>query len=286
MLLAMGHALAGRRVPIFPLQGTNVSILVNGKEKTYSLLSAKAPLWIEVDGPGKLFVVSRLVFPGTGPSTMRYSISVFDGKNIVKTHSAQTEKSDATMKASSAIPGKSRKGSMDVPEGSHKYELRLENAEASEAAVKLYFAPVRGTAKEVTIEALSYDKVVTALVGEKLITYYVSSDKHKVQVRVVGPTRMKVSLRLNYDEGMKGGQKYAVRVWEGSKQILLKALTTTKALGVSYKEWKDVVPGKVNYFYVDIPVGEHVYKLDLQESVARTVSLKFSLPQKDLDNEG
>jgi hypothetical protein len=286
LLLAIGQASAGKHVPIIPVQGKNVSVLVNGKETNYYLLSTKTPLWIEVDGPGKFLVVSRLVFPGASTSTMKYSISVVDGKTIVKTHSTQTEKSDATMKASRAILGKSRKGTIEIPEGSHKYELRLEKTEASDVAVKLYFVPAKGTAKEVTIEALSYDRVVTAMAEEKLITYYVCSANHKVQVRVVGPTRMKVSLRLNYDESMKGGQKYAVSVWEGSKQVLLKPLSTTKALGVSYKEWKDVIPGKVNVFYHDIPSGEHIYRLELQESVARSVSLKFSLPQKDLDNEG
>ncbi len=279
------QAIAGKSIPIIPVQGKAVQVIVNGNEKNYYLLSKKTPLKLEIDGPGKLSVLSRLSFPIESPGSEKYSIRIMEGKKMVREYSTQTERSDALLKISNARLGKIRKSSLQIPDGSHTYELYLENTSSPEVAVKLSFLPIKGASKLVTLEALSYDRVVTAMVKEKLITYYVCSLERRVQLKVVGPTRMKVSARLNYDESMKGGQKFAIAMSESGKQIFLKPFATTKALGVTYREWKDVVPGKVSSFYCDVPKGEHTYKFSLEESVARSISLKFSIPQKDLDNE-
>ena len=282
---AAAEVIAGKSIPVIPVQGKAVAVVINGAEKNYYLLPKKAPIKIEVDGPGKLSIVSRLSFPTPSVGSEKYSIRIMEGKVTVKVYSTQTEKSDAVLKTSNTFLGKSRKCSLELPDGSHTYEFYLENNPSPEVALKFFFLPAKGKRKLVTLEALSYDRVVTAMVNEKLIIYYVCSGNHKAQLRVVGPTRMKVSARLNYDASMKGEQKYGISIWENGKQVLLKPFTTSKALGVSYQEWKDVVPGKVNSFYYDVPKGEHAYKFQLEESLAHSVSLKFSIHQKDLDNE-
>jgi hypothetical protein len=101
----------------------------------------------------------------------------------------------------------------------------------------------------------------------------------------VGPTRVKVTARLNFDATMKSEQPYNIAVLEGSNRIMKKSLSTTKSLGITYQEWKDVVPGKTDIFYIDVTGGEHTYKFSLEETSAQSVSLKFSIPPKDLNNE-
>ena len=118
-----------------------------------------------------------------------------------------------------------------------------------------------------------------------MIAYYVSSQTHPVQLRVIGPTKLRISTRLNYDSTMKGEQKYSVSVWEAEKKLKLKPLSTTKSVGVHYKEMSNYIPGKVNAFFIDIPNGEHIYKFNVGETNSKSVSMKFSIPQKDLKNE-
>ncbi len=286
VLSVLTVAAAGRRIEVVPVQGKPVPVMIGGKESGYFLLSTKAPLVVEVDGPGKLTIVSRLAFPPTGASTGKYSISVSEGKKVVKTYSTQTDKSQATVKDSHIALGKIRKSTFPLPDGPHKYEFRLEGSTEQEAAIRFLFSPAKGASKRVTLEPLSYDRVVTAMVKEKLIAYYVCSATRKVQLRVIGPTRVDISARLSFDDRMKGSQKYTVSVWEGTKRILLKPFSTTKALGVMYQEWKEVVPGKVNTFMIDVPDGEHLLRLDFGESLGRSVAFKFSIPKRDLSNEG
>ncbi len=288
LFVSSSTVLASKYVPILPVKGTVVNVVVNGNEKSYYLLTKTNTLKINVDGPAKLEVLTRLSLPQKHSATEKYSVKITEGGDVVKLYSTSTEKSEATYKNINLVPGKSRKFTLEVPEGTHTYECFLENTNLDEAVLKFYVASdKKGSRKRgITLEPLSYDRVVTAVVKEKLITYYVSSKDRNVQLRVVGPTRLLITARLSYDAAMKGEHTYALSIKEGEKMVLKKSLSTTKSLGIIYQELKDVVPGKVDKIYLDIPGGEHTYKFILEETSAHSIALKFSIPKKDIDNEG
>lgn len=284
-LLARFSAEAGKAIPIVPVKGKAVKIIVKGKERTYYSITARNPLHIEVDGPGKLVILSRVVFPSLSSVSERYSVIVREDGKELKIHATQSEKSTATLKSAGGNLGRGRKTNVKIPEGMHKYEVSVESTLGNEVLVRLSFIPAKGKKNLVSLEPLSYARVVTAVVKEKLIAYYVSSKEQPVQLRVVGPTRLKIATRLNYDSKMKGGQRYSVGVWENDKRLVSKALATTKSVGVEYKEWKDVSPGKPVSFYLAVPKGEHHYSFRLEAGTAMSVAVKFSIPKSDLDNE-
>ncbi|TLY32755.1 MAG: hypothetical protein E6K56_02480 [Ignavibacteria bacterium] len=228
--------------------------------------------------------MSRLKLPGGTSDVRKYTILIKEGKNTITAHSTQTDASEAVFRGSGDVPGKSRKFSLSVPEGSFMYELSLEDT-PFDAAVKLTFQPTKGRSRLVAIEPLSYDRIVTVAIAENSVAYFVSTADRPVKFRVVGPTRVQISTRLNYDEKMKGAQKYSVVFTEGTRIFAQRPLQTTKAVGASYQEWKEVVPGKVNSFIVEVPAGQHTYGVSLSETTAKSVSLRFSVPQEDLQNE-
>ena len=147
--------------------------------------------------------------------------------------------------------------------------------------MRFQFEPEQGK-HLVAIEPLSYDRVATAVINENLTAYYVATAARPVQLRIVGPTRVSLANRLNYDVTMKGEQKYTLSVREGDALVKQWPLQTTKSTGLKYEDWKDVVPGKSIDLILQVPEGEHVYKVSLGESVAQSVSLKFSVPKSDL----
>lgn len=281
-----GISIGGTKsVVLVPLNGTKVPIQLKGNEKEYYLLRHNAPLKVQLEGPGKFTVISRLKLDATSAETEKYSLRVTEGKNTLKVQSTQTGKSDdAVFKSSGEIAGKSRKFSLLVPEGSATYEVFLDDT-PKEAAVRFLMKPSKGKRKLVAIEPLSYDRVVTANIKENLVVYYVATREHAVQFRAVGPTKVQVSARLNYDQSMKGEQKYSLVIREGSRDAGVKSLVTTKSVDLAYEEWKEVVPGKTNSVSLDVPAGEHTFQITIGESIGRSVSLRFSIPKKDLGNE-
>jgi hypothetical protein len=278
-------AAGGRKsVRLIPEGGRPVNLRIDGGEKEYYLLSKGAPLNLQVEGPGKLTVYSRIRFPASGGTSEKYAVRVKDGKNTLKLHSTQTEKSEATFAPSGEAAGKSRKFTMKVPEGSFTYVFSLEET-AQDAALRFTFEASKDTRKRTAIEPLTYDRIVTATIKEKLLAYYVSSAQRPTTLRVVGPTKVRVTVRLNYDDKMKGEQKFAVVVSEKGTRVVTRALQTTKSIDVTYREWKEVVPGKSQSFSFDVPDGEHVYSFVPDQTLAGSVSLRFSIPQGDVANE-
>jgi hypothetical protein len=269
---------------LIPEHPEKISVKVSGKEKSYYMIHSNAKVRLQVDGPGKLTVMSRLLFQSNESGNQNYTIRLFNGRMEVKTQTTQTQPSEATVLMPGVVPGKARKCVYKVEEGSFVFDVMLEHTK-KDAVLRFLFQPAKQQGKLVSVQPLSYDKVVTVQVKEKLIAYYVASKERDVQLRVVGPTKIRVSTRLNYDEKMKGKQKYSITVSEGAKVVSRKALQTTKSLAVNYKEWKDVVPGKAVTFTLDVPDGEHTYHCTFDQTLAKSVSIKFSIPSKDLLNE-
>ena len=278
------HAGKHRSVTLVPQNGSPVTLIVSGKEKEYYSLTGKKPLRVQVDGPGKLVILSRLKLKKSVADMQTYTLVVMDGKTVVKKQSTQTDKSDVMIKGADDVAGKSRKFSLNVPEGSYTYDLSTENS-TQDVAVKFLFQSVKGGGKLVSVEPLSYDKVVSAIIKENIVAYYVSTKEHPVQFRVVGPTKVQVGARLNYDDKMKGAQKYSLVMNEGKNVVLQRSLQTTKSTGLNYQEWKEVVPGKTNIISIKVPSGEHTYAISLGEGAGKSVSLRFSIPKSDLKNE-
>ena len=61
-LVFLGFASAGVRktISLVPSNGKSVIILLEGKEKEYYLIDRRGPLHVQIDGPGKLTVTTRL----------------------------------------------------------------------------------------------------------------------------------------------------------------------------------------------------------------------------------
>ncbi len=273
---------------LLPANARPVTIAVGGNERDYCILSPAEPLKLRVDGPGKLSVISRCLFSSDSPEQQQYSVCVMEGEDTLKMQSTRTERSDAALTNSivplKAVPGKSRKFTVLISDGSHLLQFRSQGAPHG-TALRLLFKPSKEKGKLVSIEPLSYDRIVTATINENQVAYYVASRARPVELRVVGPTKVRVSIRLNFDVSMQGKQKFSVVVTSGAERVAQWSLEAGRADELAYKEWREVVPGKLISALFDVPAGEHRYTVALGESSAKSVSLRFSVPQADLGNE-
>ena len=283
LLFPCAEAAGRKAVAIVPANCSPIALTISGKDRDYCLVGKNAPVHFQLDGPGKLTIISRLKLPLAGSGFEKYTLRLKEGGREVKSQTTQTDRSEAAFQGSDGLPGKSRKLIVSVPEGSFTYELSLEDSPL-QAAVRIQLQPSKRQ-KLIALEPLSYDRIVTANVKENRLVYYVASKVRPVKLRVVGPAALTVSVRLNYDVSMKGKQKFSVLVQEGGTTVKQAALNATKSTGLSYEEWRDVVPGKAVDFVIPVSNGEHTYTFSLGETAGQSVSLRFSIPKKALTNE-
>src|SRR5262245_55773277 len=96
-------AKGSRNVSLTPDNGKSTIVLIDGKEREYFMLTSGATLKFQVDGPGKLTVMSRLVMPDGRAEAEGYAIRILEGGNSLKLQTTQTDRSDASIKGSGEV---------------------------------------------------------------------------------------------------------------------------------------------------------------------------------------
>jgi len=269
---------------ITPEGQRSVALSIAGKSVRYYRLPSAAELKMIVEGSGDLRVLSRLELAGGAQGAQAYTLEIAEGGRVLKLASAQSDGSDATVKATNAPAGRSRKVVVHLRPGHHELTFRLKGTSAPGVFLRVLFHPAGTTAGLTPITPLSYERVATAVVQESLISYFVAGTDQQVKVRLVGPLTLRVDSRLNFDPKMTGDQKYAVAASLDDKPLKAFDLLTSRSQDVVYKDWKEEVPGKRQTFSLDVPAGEHVLSFLLKGGMGRSVSLRFEIPTESLKN--
>ncbi len=260
-------------------------ILIDGKVRTYYAIGVDDPLRIDVPGPTTLTLLVRLVFTPGMPDTAAYGIVVSERSTVLKKHWTTTRRGDdAFVPLSPNAPGRSRKLSVEIPQGSHTLTIALLGDVAKEAAVRVSIPGEYRADEYASIAPLDPRETVTALAAEKQIAYYLVDTGSPLTVRVVGPTRLRVLSRLTFDEGLRGKRRYILRVEEGERLVREDALLTTRSTSVVFSDRLDLVPGKDKVTLIEVPGGVHRYTVRLGAgSESRLAAVRFTIPRRDLD---
>ncbi|MBI4721502.1 MAG: hypothetical protein HY769_00610 [Candidatus Stahlbacteria bacterium] len=99
-------------------------ILVKEKERTYYKATKEKGVTVEVVGPTKLKVMTRLEFTPQMQGEQTYGLQVIEGEK--KEFTFKTKKSDVSSSASKGqyTPGVGKTVLLSVPKGTHKYEFK------------------------------------------------------------------------------------------------------------------------------------------------------------------
>lgn len=256
-----------------------ISVIVDGKPRNYFRLTPDQPLVVPGDGPGRLRIYSRAEFAKGANGVVSYTLRVMDGKHELEHEDTETSPSDRVhLAASGAAVGKSRRLTVDVPQGAS--DLRLEVSGVSSMLVRLQrAAALRNGVTMVSLTPVDAWRSVLVAEGEKSIPYYSIAVGKPVRVRVVGPTTLEVMTRLDFDASMRGTQPYQVSVTERSKRIRNTQFKTTKATTATYLNLQDRVPSKFDRFSLPVPAGTHEFLIDLVAPAGKTAEVHVRMPE-------
>jgi len=98
---------------------TNHKVIVDGKPVSYYELRNNRPLQLDLNGPKKLRILSRLIFDEYMGSNDNYRIRVKNGKKVLGTFFLSSERSSTSYIADikDKVPGKWRTCEIDIPHG-------------------------------------------------------------------------------------------------------------------------------------------------------------------------
>lgn len=263
-------------------------VLVSGKLREYYLLDEGGRIDVQVKGPSRLKVLSRVVLPANVDS-VEYSYLALRKKSrkaLTFDHSSRvTDKVGFAGEMEGAV-GLSRSKIIDVPRGEQAYTFYL--PKDAKYKVLLRFAVetnafTRGTSV-VPMTPNVFSKEIDLVAREEAATYYRIGTGYDVTLELIGPATLKVLSRIEFDQNMNGKQKWKVRVLEDGKVKGTYSLSGRRSQVTTYRELSSLVPSKAEVFYVEVPKGKHRYEFVLPDN-HRTVLMKFLLPKGQLERE-
>ncbi len=273
---------------ISPQNGSKLITTLKVKDKplSYWRLDKSTPTLVKITGPTKLKIVTRAVLPEK-KNSVTYSILVErDGNKKYKlSRSTKLTKSTTNPQKTSERIGESRSIEFKVPSGEHTYAIFIPKSEKN--IVYGRFLVQNGKKEEVNyidfkpVGAL--DKV-SIVVKEQEYLYHRAQSGRPVELEVIGPTRIKSIVRLEFDHTMRGDKTFRIQVKENDNIIQTIPFTGKISATATYKEKTDKLLSRGYTFYIDVPAGKHRYKIDTPDP-GISVLLRFYLPHKSLGNE-
>jgi len=265
---------------------TPVTVAVNGKPRVYFRILPGQDLAVVVSGPGKLKIVSRAETKGQGGKTVAYSVSVFEGAKLVKAQKTESSLSErSAVREGGPTFCKSRTFTWVIPQGTHR--IRLAAAGAPSVLVRLLVAGPKPAKKipMVSMTPVEASRSVTVAEEEKLIHYYSALPGKPVRWRIVGPTLLELTSRLDFDSSMRGTQHYRLAIREPGMPDREYEFKTTKATTASYTDLKERVASKLSRVVVPVGPGLHEFSVELREPKNGSAELHARIPNPVLAGE-
>jgi hypothetical protein len=262
-----------------------VIIKVGDKSRSYYALSADKPSIINIQGPGKLRVMSRGQFKPGGENEIDYTINyVIDGgaKNVIEIRSVQTSDQATYADKGIGIPGQLKDFEIDLGRGYHNIEFKHDHHKVP-IAVRYKFTPAKVKKQEwIAFCPKRPSEPVDLISREETIAYYRFSSEKTLKVEVNGPTELRVLTRLENHYQMKGRINYRVQVKENDVIRNTYQLSSRRSEIAIYKDNNELIPGKASEFVIDVPKGRHTYEIVPLDKDKNTLLGRFLLPKKDV----
>lgn len=283
VLIAATHSVAGPTL-LHPASGERLWLPVKGKNRGYFKIESGQSATIQARGPGEIKCFVRAVTRAGGPATVGYSVTVTEGNHRLKTVQTETVPSSTKWKDRDEFATKSRNFTLSIPKGDHQLKITFESKDVKAAGIRYVFHEASPRPEQQLLQAAGKRESITLIVKEKPLDYYVADSQSPVEVRVIGPTRLRVVSRLICPSGARDDQHYTLKLDRDAQPLPDKAFVTTKSAVVVCERHPEWILGKSRTFYVDVAAGPHVVVLRPSSGDAPGVALRFSIPKQDVAN--
>ena len=286
MALLISTVGAGQWQALRDISGTaTVDVLVKGKSRSYVRLTADAPLSLTVQGPGRLRIVSRAELPPGGGQVVSYRVRVAEAGAVLREQTTESSPaSKASLKGQESVICKSRTFTVEIPDGAHSIVLTPSGTPS--VLVRLLFSGPRSKEMPmVSLTPVEAARSVTVSEGEKLIPYYSVLSGKPVRLRVVGPTTLELTARLDFDASMRGAQTYRLGISSDGRHLRTVEFRTTKSLTANYTDLKNRVASKLGRVVLPVGNGTHDMSVELIAPKKGSAEIHARISQPSVGNE-
>jgi hypothetical protein len=263
-VLALGLALAGEVKVTGGAKSVDVSV-IRRVSVAYTPVTKQTPLEFDVEGPCWLRVYTRLWWPAGADGLLKYGLSLWQD-DAERPVSFETGLSTSSFGPGGRKLGEWRSFFVQVPEGNSHFRLAVTSGAAETVGVRFALQspqPGRPAAIPGARELVLADGRDTSRLRE-LKTGQATS------IELVGPCRVRVHTRLNFDPGLPGAQNFVMAVREGKSLLVRRNMKAARSPSASYVNEPGLIPSSGRMLKFSLPSGRHQLTLMLSGTLAKS----------------
>ena len=265
-----------------------VTTVVSGKSRSYYSLHTVESSIINIQGPGKLRVLTRGRFIPNASGKISYEVvCAVDGgeQKIIEVTGVERSNKAIYLNETLGVPGQLRDFEIELGRGYHTIEFKLAN-ENTHVACRYSFLATKAKKQEwVAFCPLRPSEPVDLISREETVNYYRFSKEKPLKIEINGPTELRVLTRIENHFQMKGRIHYRVQVKESDKVKSTYQLSSRRSEIAVYKDHTELIPGKACEFVINVPKGRHIFEILPLDEDKSTLLGRFLLPKKDVNLE-
>jgi hypothetical protein len=264
LVLALGLAFAGEVKVAAGTKSVDVSV-IRRVDVAYHPVTKRTPLEFDVVGPCWLRVYTRLWWPGGAAGPLKYGLSLWQD-DVERPVSFETGLSTSSFGPGERKVGEWRSFFVQVPEGNSRFRLALTSGAAETVGVRLALQsprPGRPAVIPGARELVLVDGRDTSQLRE-LKTGQVAA------IELVGPCRVRVHTRINFEPGLPGVQNFVLAVREGKSLLVRRNMKAARSPSASYLNEPGLIPSSERTVKFNLPSGRHQLTLILSGTLAKS----------------
>lgn len=268
MISALAVTATGAEVKTLGTPGTVAVSVIRRIDLDYHVLSRRAPLEFEVEGPNWLRVYTRLWWPENASGPQGYGVTLW------QEDMERPESFEAGLSPSSRGPGgrkvaQWRSFFVQVPAGKTRYRLTLDRAPSDTIGVRFALQAPRAW-RSIALGGLP---VLSLQSGSVTNAYARVEPNRAVSFSVTGPCRVRVRARVNYDASMTGRQGFALSASSGGVELARQGFQVWPAEGSTWRDAGGLVPSTERTMRFSLPEGRRDISLTMTGTLAKSAAL-------------
>jgi len=240
-------------------------------EREYYLLTKEKPLVFTVEGPLFVRVYLRGVLREETQEKVNFRLILEEDEERERVIRKETKPSDVAFWGEKKI-SKWTSFLLEVPPGTHLYKLFLWEGNIEEVLAR---PVVTSPPKWVEFLPKGQFNSIYCNEEERWVRYFEVPIGEEIGFLVQGPKRVKIVIRLNFDEKMSGEANFTLILKEEGKILDRAQFRTYKSEVARWREKKELIPSRKERYYLDVPLGLHKYSVQLRGIIAPSAGLRF-----------
>ena len=256
-----------------PADAKQVSVsIVRRVDVAYNVVTRAKPLEFDATGPTWLRVYTRLWWPAGKTGKVRYRLA------LGQDEAERPVEFDVGISPSSFGPrgrklAQWRSFFIQVPAGSNHYRLAIAEAPGDTLGVRIVEQPPRPW----QAVAITGVRSLTFVEGRDTSRLFELGKGQSVPVELIGPCRVRVRARLDFDPSMNGVQGFVMTATEGKVQLGTSNLRAGRSPAAVYLNEPAVVPSSERTLRFSLPEGRHDVVLQLGGTLAKSAAVRVEM---------